>query len=80
MSKAPLIGYSVLELDDVYGLWTLIATLNPELDAVALIKVAEAFALDGAVVQKDVSAAIIGSCEAVTLRAIEPLYCADLAF
>lgn len=77
MTPAHLSIRNVLDLDDVSSLWPLLALLNAELNAVALIEVAEAFTLNSAVMYKDIPAAIVRRRKSEAFGAIEPLYCTD---
>jgi len=68
-----------LQNGDVGSLRAFIALLYFEFDLLAFIQVAETFALDGGVVDKDIRA-ILTSNEAVALAAVEPLDRADDTF
>ena len=69
----------VLQNGDVGSLRAFVALLDFEFDLLAFIQVAETFALDGGVVDKDIRA-ILTSNEAVALAAVEPLDRADDTF
>src|SRR5689334_20847078 len=60
---------------DVRGLRALGALGNVELDALVLVKAAEAARRDRRVVGEQVGAATVGSDEPETLFAIEPFHC-----
>jgi hypothetical protein len=68
-----------LQNGDVSSLRTLLALLDFEFDLLAFIQVAETFALDGGVVDKDIRAALTSN-KAVALATIEPLDRADDTF
>ena len=60
-------GVPCLELGDLGRLRAFVARLDVELDAVALVEVLVTLAQDGAVMYKDILAAIVGRDEAVAL-------------
>jgi len=62
-----------LHLPDVRRLKTLRAARHLELDLITLAEALEALGLDGAVVDEDVLATVLGD-EAETLRVVEPLH------
>src|SRR5687768_6776146 len=61
-----------LDLGDVGGLGALIALLNSELDAVALVEIAVTAHLDSAVVNEHIFTTVVRGREAETFFAVEP--------
>ena len=67
-------GFVCLQLGDVHSLGALLALGDVEVDALVLVQGAEALALDGGVVDEQISTTSIGGDEAEALFRVEDVY------